>query len=469
MDVTSPSYLPWEGDEDSIKMSRGKVEFYAESYGCSSNTFDFQVILGILAEQGFRRVSDVDDAKLVILNTCGVKKATEDRMLSRIRRLSETGKPLIVSGCLPKIALDKIVKAAPNFAAVLDPYSVERIAEAADAAVKGSRGLVYFSDKVPDGKLLKGRVRSNPFVDVIQVSEGCLGSCSYCCTRFARGRLHSYPLNLILREVARSVRQGVLEVRLSSQDLGAYGLDIGAGLPELLRGIAGIPGEFKVRLGMLNPQHALRISEELAYMLGHPRFFKFIHIPVQSGSDKILNDMRRPYTRADFIELVRRLRRKVPEITVATDIIVGFPTETEEDFRDTISLIREVNPDIVHVSKYHHRPGTYASKAWEELEPRIVSERARVISEICREASLRSNLRLVGREVNTYILEVGSKGGLVGRTDNYKKVVLEGGSCKIRLGSNVRLKIVDANSRYLTANLIKVPGVVSNIPLRGGL
>ncbi|MGC8850140.1 MAG: hypothetical protein ACP5QI_06685, partial [Candidatus Bathyarchaeia archaeon] len=152
------------------------MTFYAESYGCSSNTFDFQVILGILTEHGFRRVGDPDEAELIILNTCGVKKVTEDRMFSRIVRLSRTNKPLIISGCLPRIAFDKIVKAAPNFAAVLDPYSVERIIEAASGAIRGNKGLVYFSSEAGTlhRKLLRKRERLNPFIDVIQVAEGCL-------------------------------------------------------------------------------------------------------------------------------------------------------------------------------------------------------------------------------------------------------------------------------------------------------
>ena len=449
-----------------IKNKSGNIPFYAESYGCSSNTFDFQVILGILTECGFQIVDNVEKARLIIINTCGVKKATEDRMLSRIKELSKTGNPLIITGCLPKIALDKIIKAAPKFAAVLDPYSVDKISEAAYAVVKGGGGLIYFSERGEelDKKLLRGRVRLNPFIDVIQVAEGCLGCCSYCCTRFARGRLHSYPPDLILRELSHSVAEGALEIHLSSQDLGAYGLDIGTGLIELLKGIVKIPGKFKVRLGMLNPQHALRMVDELAGILSNPKFFKFIHIPVQSGSDRVLNDMKRPYSRAEFVELVSKLRDKVDDITIATDIIVGFPTETNKDFKDTLSLIREVNPDIVHISKYYHRPGTYASKVWKELKPQIVSERAKITSKICGEISLKSNLKLVGKEIGVYIVDTGSKGGLIGRTDNYKKVVLEDGLGRVKPGDNVRLKIVNANSRYLTASLVKEVGITSNVP-----
>ncbi|MGC8850139.1 MAG: radical SAM protein, partial [Candidatus Bathyarchaeia archaeon] len=202
------------------------------------------------------------------------------------------------------------------------------------------------------------------------------GYCSYCCTRFARGRLHSYPSTMILKEVSRAVKEGVVEIRLSSQDLGAYGLDIGTDLIGLLGEVEKIPGEFKVRLGMLNPQHAIRMIEGLVDALRHPKFFKFIHVPVQSGSDRILRDMKRPYSRAEFKELVEKLRRLVADVTIATDVIVGFPTETDEDFKDTLSLIQETAPDIVHVSKYHHRPRTYASVVWKELDPKIVSERA---------------------------------------------------------------------------------------------
>ncbi len=427
--------------------------FFAETYGCSANFFDFEVILGILHKRGFSLVDNIDEAAFIIINTCGVKKTTEDRMLYRIQQLSKMNKPLIITGCLPRIVCDKIIKKANNFSALLDPQSLEKIGEAVDNALSGIKRKIYFS-KESSNKLLLNRVTLNPLVEVIQIAEGCLGKCSYCCTKQARGLLQSYSQDIIMKSVADSIANGVYEIRLSSQDLAIYGFDCDTTIIELLRKILNLSGEFKIRLGMMNPQSILDKIDELTEILNHSKLYKFIHIPVQSGSDKVLHDMKRTYTQKDFIELVLKLREKVPNVMIATDIIVGFPTETEKDFNDTITLLNKCKPDLVNLSKYRHRPNTYASSIWNELPTSTISVRSKIIAKLGRKHSIDNNFRMLGKKIESYIIDVSTKGGLICRAYNYKRVVLENSESKAKLGDKVYLKIIDANDKFLTGRLI---------------
>jgi MiaB/RimO family radical SAM methylthiotransferase len=250
------------------------------------------------------------------------------------------------------------------------------------------------------------------------------------------------------------VDEGTHEIRLSSQDLGIYGFDRATTLIELMEEIVKICGDFKVRLGMMNPQYVFKRTDEIIRLLKHQKLYKFLHIPLQSGSNKLLTDMNRPYTRSGFIDLIFKLRENIPELTIATDIIVGYPTESDEDFTETISLIEKTKPDIVNISKYHHRPGTQASLTLHELPPILVTERTKILSQLCEKISKERNTRLLQKTFNIFLVDMGTKGGLIGRTSNYKKVLLKEKSQGYQLGDKIRLKIIEVSPRYLTGTLI---------------
>ncbi|MCX6777902.1 MAG: tRNA (N(6)-L-threonylcarbamoyladenosine(37)-C(2))-methylthiotransferase [Candidatus Micrarchaeota archaeon] len=417
------------------------MRYYLETYGCTLNRADSDAIRAVMKGEGAEEVREEGEADVIIINTCTVKDATEKRIVNRIKRI---GKPLVVAGCLGA-ANPKLVRAAAPHACMVDPSSVSKIYDAVKSAIEGKR-REYTNDKNEKSKLPRcgeGHVARVP------IAEGCVGSCSFCQTRLARGRLVSYPAEDVVGMVREAVGRGAGEVQMTAQDSAAYGIDL-CGKPmlsELMAKVNGVGGDFLVRVGMMNPEHALR-DRELAEAFKLPKFYKFAHIPVQSGSDGILKSMKRGHSAADFAGLVGRLRAKIPEITIATDVIVGFPGEKEEDFERTVTLIEKVKPDIVNVSKYSARPGTGAALMAKTggVARGIVNERSGRMSEVCRRIALGRNRALVGREYEVRITELTS-GGAVGRNINYKPVVVEDG----HIGKKTWVRIVGAGPSHLKA------------------
>ena len=431
-------------------VAEGSKLIYVENYGCASNKHDLEIMLALLSSAGYLRHANAPSSDIILINTCAVKKPTEDRILSRLCFLSRLNKPIVVSGCLPKINLEAVENAARNYAAVIDPLSIWQIVEAAQAAERGERRKRYFSD----GPVIKPKLphsRLNRFIEIVEVAEGCAGVCAYCCVRFARGKLHSYPQDLILQRVRSAIQNGVIEIWLTGQDIGAYGKDTGAKLTDLVRRVIEIPEEFRVRLGMMNPNWVRGMLKEFLDLYENPKIYKFAHLPVQSGSDTVLKTMLRPYQAQDFAEIVKALRENIPQITVATDLIVGFPTEKDEDFALSLELVKKTRPDVVNISKFAPRTSTVASKM-KELPISIVGERSKLLSKICAQTSLESNSMMVGLEESVYVTAMNSKGKSIGRTSNYKIVVLEDPSL---LGKKVLAKITKAYPRYLEGTVLR--------------
>lgn len=350
------------------------MRIFIETYGCTLNRADSEIMKGILLSKGASLAADESEADVIILNTCTVKTPTEQRIMQRISALS--GKPLVIAGCMPSVNLRQIENAAPN-ASMVGASSLTHIFDAASAAFAGKKKI--FFDKDAEEKLLLPKLREG--VARIPIAEGCLGSCSFCATKFARGRLHSYPEKLILLEIENCVKAGFKDIQLTAQDTGAYGLDIGTTLPHLLRQIGRISGDFSVRVGMMNPEHALKFLPELLSAYKSQKIKKFLHLPLQSGSNKILRDMKRNYTAEEFLKIALAFRKQFPEMTLSTDIIAGFPTESEEDFQKTLDVLEKIKPDVLNLSKFGARPHTEAA-ALKQLSPKTIKERSRLISKL---------------------------------------------------------------------------------------
>ncbi len=206
------------------------------------------------------------------------------------------------------------------------------------------------------------KVRLNPIVGIVEIASGCMSECTFCQTKLARGDLQSYRLGDIVRQVSYEIKDGCKEIWLTSTDNGCYGLDIGTNLPELVSKVSDIPHEFMIRVGMMNPMYMPKIKSDLLKSFENDKVFKFLHVPVQSGSDRVLHEMKRGHTAGTFRDVVKRFRSKFPRFTISTDIIVGFPGETKQDFQSTVELITETRPDVVNLSKYSQRPGTPAAE-----------------------------------------------------------------------------------------------------------
>jgi MiaB-like tRNA modifying enzyme len=423
---------------------------YVESYGCAANKADLEIMLAYIANSGYRISNNLEDADFILVNTCGVKKPTEDRMLERLRLLSALNKPLIVTGCLPKINFKLIIKVAPNFSAVLDPYSVDKIVLALKSAEKGEKNKVFFSEK-PPVKVNEPHIRLSPVIEIIPISEGCLGACSFCCVRFARGSLFSYPINSIVDRLHRAVSEGIKEVWLTSQDNGAYGFDIGTNLTTLLKECCSIEGKFFIRVGMMNPNHTLKILSDLISIYKNRRIFKFLHLPVQSGDNEVLKMMNRRYTVEDFKRIVHLFRREIPKMTIATDVICGFPGESREAFERTLRLIEEIKPDIVNISKFFPRPKTPAERM-KQVDAKEIVFRSRTITNVVNKISFERNASWLGWEGEILIDEKGSDNSWIGRNFAYKPIVVK--SENNLLGKIINVRIIKTSKNYLEAKML---------------
>jgi MiaB/RimO family radical SAM methylthiotransferase len=251
--------------------------------------------------------------------------------------------------------------------------------------------------------------------------------------------------------VQRDVSCGVKEFWLTSQDTACYGKDLGASLPELLQNVCSVEGQFFVRLGMMNPDHVLGMLDELVEAYAEKKVFKFLHLPVQSGDDSVLKLMNRRYSVDEFKQVVSVFRKKMPKLTLSTDVICGFPGETKEAFDNTLKLVEEVEPDVVNVSKFFARPKTPAERLV-PLAPTELNRRSRVLSELCKRVSFEKNKLWVGWQGTVLFDERGKEGSFMGRNFAYKPVVVK--SIDSLIGKFVDVRVVRAFSTYLEAELV---------------
>ncbi|XP_050092582.1 threonylcarbamoyladenosine tRNA methylthiotransferase [Anopheles aquasalis] len=340
-------------------------QIYMKTWGCAHNTSDTEYMAGQLAQYGYNLTNDKKAADLWVLNSCTVKNPSEDTFRNEIEAAHRAGKHVVVAGCVPQ--------AAPRSdylhgLSVVGVQQIDRVAEVVEETLKGHSVRLLQAKKV-NGRKVAGpklalpKVRKNPLIEVIPINSGCLNACTYCKTKFARADLVSYPVQEIVERAQQVFEDGVCEIWLTSEDTGTYGRDIDSSLPELLwKLVEVIPEGCMMRLGMTNPPYILEHLEEMAKVLAHPRVYSFLHIPVQSGSDTILGEMKREYCVQEFERVVDFLREKVPGITIATDIICGFPGETEADFQGTVALCRKYEFPSLFINQFFPRPGTPAAK-----------------------------------------------------------------------------------------------------------
>ncbi|WP_297521575.1 tRNA (N(6)-L-threonylcarbamoyladenosine(37)-C(2))-methylthiotransferase [Thermococcus sp.] len=423
------------------------VRVYVESYGCTRNRADGEIMEAILLRAGYELAETPESADYVVVNTCAVKDPTEHKMARRIRELIDSGKKVIATGCLVHVNPGVIDK---RVSGMLGVKSIDRIAEAIDVAEKGGKlvSVEGWRERSID-KLELPRLWKPGVSFVVPISEGCLNACTYCATRFARGVLKSYRPELVVKWVKEALARGYREIQLSSEDTGCYGFDIGTNLARLLDEITAIEGDFRIRVGMMNPNHVLKFLDELIDAYRNEKVYKFLHLPVQSGDNEILRRMGRNYTVEEFEEIVREFRRKVPGLNLNTDIIVGFPGESDEAFQNTAELVKRVRPDKINVSRYSPRPGTIAAK-WKQLPGWKVKERSRLLHRLRLRIAYEINKAYVGKTVEVLVHGPGKKGGIEGRSFNYKEIILDSG----KAGNIVKASVTRAGSTYLEGTLV---------------
>jgi threonylcarbamoyladenosine tRNA methylthiotransferase CDKAL1 len=423
------------------------MRVFLKSYGCSANQADGEVMKGCLAQAGVELVDSAALADVVVVNTCAVKGPTENRVIDALKRLQD--KKLVVAGCLPLTSYDRLCREV-RFDGVVGPAAGEGVVGVVERVFRGETVTALRGALVAKPDVLLPQLRSNPLISVVPVSYGCLGSCAYCCVVFARGRLRSYTVVEALGRVRRDLAAGAREFWVTSQDLACYGRDLGVDLAVLLEALGGLAGDFRVRVGMMTPNLAADVADRLVAAFRSEKVFKFVHLPVQSGDDGVLRRMRRFYTAEEFKALVGVFRAAFPRMTVATDVICGFPGETPEAFENTLKLIGEVQPDIVNVSKFFARPGTVAAEMRGDfVELAEIKRRSGAAAALAKRVALERNSRWVGWTGEVLIDEKGKVAGTwVGRNFAYKPVAVRSG--EDLLGKTVRVRVVGAFATHLS-------------------
>lgn len=420
------------------------AKIWVEAYGCSASFADSEMISGLVVNGGHTLAENISDSDLNLIVTCSVKDATANKMVDRIKRLKT--KPLVVAGCLPKTEIETVEKFSPK-ASLLGPNSLGKTLEIIESTLKG-RKKIELSDS-GDSKVGLPKVRLNPAVGIVEIASGCMSECTFCQTKLSKGDIQSFRIGDIVRQVKQELDDGCKEVWLSSTDNGCYGLDIGTDLPSLIKAVSDIEKSFMIRVGMMNPMYMPRIREGLLQSFENPKVFKFLHIPVQNGSDKVLKDMKRGHTAGVYSKTSKLFRKKFEKFTISTDIIVGFPTETEGDFEETLNLIEETRPDIINLSRYSARPGTKAASL-DQIDVSEIKKRSKIVFDLSNKLVLERNLEWIGWK-GEVLFDEKVDGKVKGRNYAYKPVIAEQ---EVELGKKAIIEITRATKHGLYGKIM---------------
>ena len=453
-----------------------KKKFYIETYGCAANRSDSERILRILQDKDFEQVQNFEEADITIFNTCGVKDPTERKILKSLRQLeSQSESSTIITGCLPNISLQAIKRANPSYGAIVDTKSTHLIGSVIDDILSGKKNIDLFAKSRTEAfnKIDILPLNFNPIIGIITINEGCDGNCSFCGTKLARGKTLSHAPEKLLKQASIMLQNGAKELWITSQDSGAYKYESSEGvweLPELITAICKLPYRFRLRLGMINPDHVLRLeyrrTENTLFDVieANSQIFQFLHIPVQSGNNRILELMKRRYTVEEFKRIVSDIWTRFPQMTLSTDIIAGFPTESEEDFMDTVDLIKWFKPPVMNLSRYGARPRTVAAAMDGQIHERISKERTRMLMKIWEPLAFEANTKWLDWEGQVLFDEPGKREDhngeetIVGRNYAYRPIIIP--AANGTLGEYASVKINDYKTHYLLGTRIDNPSQI---------
>ncbi|HWQ44727.1 MAG TPA: tRNA (N(6)-L-threonylcarbamoyladenosine(37)-C(2))-methylthiotransferase [Methanosarcina barkeri] len=435
------------------------MKVYLESFGCSASQASAEIMKASVERLGHELVglNTVDQADVYICNSCTVKYTTEQKILYKIRRMGERGIQVIVSGCMPEVQLEDILHANPE-AHILGVNAVSRLGDVLssieqrkkEGRLQGEERLEFRTSE-PLGFLNVPRERSNPNIHICQISQGCNFACSYCIVKHARGKLRSFPSDEIVEDIRTAVADGCREVWLTSQDDSQYGLDTEFKLPALLCMIAEIPGDFKVRVGMMNPFSVLPILDDLVEAFDSEKVFKLLHLPIQSASHSVLKKMNRLHKMDAVDAIITKFRARFEDLSLFTDIIVGFCDETDDDFKETVEWVQKYRPEKVNISRYSPRPHTKAF-SFRNLDSRISVQRSHELHKVCEQIKIKSKQAMIGWKGKAFVSKYTETGDVLTRTDSYRPVVISGSDLKP--GQYADVEIVGAKPGYFLGKLI---------------
>lgn len=437
---------------------------YIETYGCQMNVADSEVVASIVGMAGYTATDDIDHADAVLLNTCSIRDNAEQKILHRLEALRALrrrrhGHLIIgVIGCMAeRTGQDLIDNHGVDIVAGPDSYmDLPALLEGAAAGHPGANVTLSTTETYRD--VMPVRLGGATVSGFVSIMRGCNNFCSYCIVPYTRGRERSRPIDSILAEVADLRRRGFKEVTLLGQNVNSYHYvaedGTVTGFAELLAAVAEAAPDMRVRFTTSHPKDMS--DETLRVMAAHPNICRHVHLPVQSGSNAVLKAMNRKYTREWYLERIAAIRRYMPDAGISTDLFTGFHGETEEDFEQTLSLMREVGFDSAFMFKYSERPGTLASRTMPDNIPEEVKiERLNRMIALQNQLSLASNRRDIGKTFEVLVEGAAKRSATqrVGRTSQNKVCVFDA-IPEAKVGATVRVRVIDATSATLLAEAV---------------
>ena len=432
---------------------------YLETYGCQMNVADSEVVASVMQMAGYGTTESLDEADAILINTCSVRDNAEQRIFARLGQLNalrrRRPRRLIVGviGCMAERMKDVLIS-DHGVDLVAGPDSYLQLPDLIAAAEQGQKAIdVQLSTTETYRDIIPQRIGGSRVSGFISIMRGCNNFCTYCIVPYTRGRERSREPQSILNELHDLQQRGFKEVTLLGQNVNSYLYKPADGsepvdLSALLTMVAQAAPEMRVRFTTSNPED---LSDEIIdVMARHDNICNHIHLPVQSGSNKVLKLMNRKYTREWYLDRIARIRAAMPDCGISTDMFTGFHDETEEDFQETLSLMREVGFDSSFMFKYSERPGTYASKHLPDNVPEEVKiDRLNRMIALQNELSLASNQRDVGRTFEVLVegYSKRSKDDMFGRTQQNKVIVFPAGDTQV--GDRVKCRVLSASSATL--------------------
>jgi tRNA-2-methylthio-N6-dimethylallyladenosine synthase len=437
-----------------------KHKFILTTFGCQMNQADAQRMRGILSGLGYAETTSEARADLIIFNTCSVRDHAEQRLAGRIRSLAALKRKrpdlvIAVAGCMAQNLKAKLLDMLPMVDMVLGPNDIEQLPELLKRVRTGKALGSFLSKGAFDGETADGVVVTRPFSAMVNIVRGCTNFCSYCIVPYVRGPEVSRPLDELLGFINELVQKGAREVTLLGQNVNVYGRDLGMqeGFATLLEAVEKIEGLRWVRFLTSHPKDfTLEAIERISKLI---KVCEQYHLPFQAGSNRILEQMRRGYTREKYLQLVDNVRQLIPDVSLSTDIICGFPGETEAEFQETLDLVRQVRYDSAYMYYYSPRPGTKAASMPDQLEDSVKKARLAQLIELQNQISKEESAKLLGKTLEVLVESVSSRSEqrVTGKTRGGRVVDFEGS--KELIGSFVNVHIEETRNFTLSGTRVQ--------------
>lgn len=438
-----------------------KKRMHITTFGCQMNAHDSEKLKGVLEEMGYEDCDDEAMADFVVYNTCAVRENAEQRVYGRIgylKNLKKKNPDLVIAlcGCMMQqdTVIDKLKKSYRHVDIVFGTHNIYKLAELVDTRLSTGEQVFDIWDSYKDIVEDLPTVRSQNFKASVNIIFGCNNFCSYCIVPYVRGRERSREVSDIIREIETLVDDGVIEITLLGQNVNSYGKDLETPVTfaQLLEEINKINGLKRIRFMTPHPKD---LSEELIHVIASSdKFCKSIHLPFQSGSSRILKKMNRHYTKEGYLDLIKRIRTILPDVAISTDIIVGFPGETEEDFMDTLDIVREVEFNIAFTFIYSKRTGTPAAVLEDQIPESVSKERFDRLLNLLKEVGYKKSIAHVGKTLEALIEEKDEiSGRYTGRLDDGHLVHVQ--SDRDIIGQLVNVHITAGKTFYVVGDLVE--------------